>query len=114
MGGVLSLIDSENLVEATTGTRSFLRSDGAVDVDATNTFDAIGVAGVAGVGGTAGVGISAGIFLVDNQTKASIGAAADLAAAGAIGVRSTAMQDVTSVVVGGAGGGKEAWPPPRQ
>ncbi|MBL8463594.1 MAG: leukotoxin LktA family filamentous adhesin, partial [Thauera sp.] len=106
VGGVLSLIDSENLVEATTGTRSFLRSDGAVDVDATNTFDAIGVAGVAGVGGTAGVGISAGIFLVDNQTKASIGAAADLAAAGAIGVRSTAMQDVTSVVVGGAGGGK--------
>ena len=49
----------------------------------------LGVAGVAGVGGTAGVGVSAGTFLVDNQTRASIGAAADVAAAGAIGVRGT-------------------------
>ena len=105
VGGVLSLIDSENQVEAATGARSFLRSDGAIDVDAGNTFDALGVAGVAGVGGTAGVGVSAGTFLVDNQTRASIGAAADVAAAGAIGVRGTAVQDVTSVVVGGAGGG---------
>ncbi|MHB8787319.1 MAG: leukotoxin LktA family filamentous adhesin [Thauera sp.] len=106
VGGVLSLIDSGNLVEAATGTNSLLRSDGAIDVDASNTFEALGVAGVAGVGGTAGVGIAAGTFLVDNQTKASIGASADVAAAGTIGVRGTSEQDITSVVVGGAGGGK--------
>lgn len=103
--GVLSLIDSSNAVEAFAGDRSLLRSTGDIGIDANNTFEALGVAGVAGIGGSAGVGVSAGTFLINNRSEAWTGAAADLAAAGLIQVGATSTQDLTSVVVGGAGGG---------
>lgn len=103
--GVLSLIDSGNVVEAGTGSGSFMRSTGSIGIGAGNRFTALGVAGVAGVGGTAGVGVAAGTFLVDNRTDAWIGSTADVAAQGAIATASTSVQDLTSVVVGGAGGG---------
>ncbi|HQZ02069.1 MAG TPA: leukotoxin LktA family filamentous adhesin [Thauera sp.] len=103
--GVLSLIDSKNAVEAFAGDGSVLRSRGNIGIVASNTFEALGVAGVAGIGGTAGVGVSAGTFLIDNRSEAWTGDAADLAAAGLIQVGATSTQDLTSVVVGGAGGG---------
>lgn len=105
VSGVLSLILSDNTVEATAGNGSWLRSNGDIRIEAANTFDALGVAGVAGIGGTAGVGVSAGTFLIDNVTQAWAGQDANLAAAGLITVAAGATQDVTSVVVGGAGGG---------
>lgn len=105
VGGVLSLILSENTVEAYAGDGSRIDSDGAVGISAGNDFTALTVAGVAGVGGTAGVGVSAGVNVVDNRTRAWIGSNATVDAAGLTSVDAASSQDVVSVVVGGSGGG---------
>lgn len=105
VGGVLSLILSENTVEAYAGDGSRIDSDGAVGISASNDFTALTVAGVAGVGGTAGVGVSSGVNVVGNQTRAWIGSNATVDAAGQTSVDAASSQDVVSVVVGGSGGG---------
>lgn len=105
VGGVLSLILSENVVEAFAGNGAYIQSDDALAISATNIFEALNVAGVASVGGTAGVGVSSGVNLIDNETSASIGAAAEISVAGLTSVDATSSADVLSVVVGGAGGG---------
>ena len=105
VGGVLSLILSDNIVEAYADDNTLISSGGALAIGATNTFEALNVAGVAGIGGTAGVGASSGINLVDNETRAWIGSNATVDAAGLTSVDASSSQDVLSVVVSGSGGG---------
>lgn len=105
VGGVLSLVHSESVVEAYADDDTHITSDGTLAISATNTLEALNVAGVASVGGTAGVGVSSGITLIDNQTRASIGRNAEASAAALASVDAISNADVLSVVVGGAGGG---------
>ena len=105
VSGVLSLITSDNVVEAYAGDNTTINSNDAAAISASNDFKALTVAGVAGVGGTAGVGVSVGTNVVNNETRAWIGENATVNAAGLTSVDAASSEDVSSVVVGGAGGG---------
>ena len=105
VSGVLSLILSDNTVEAYTGIGAMIDSGSTFAVSAANDLILLNIAGVAGIGGTAGVGAAAGINLLDNTTQAWIGAGSEVEAAGLTSVDARSGIEVLSVTVAGAGGG---------
>jgi hypothetical protein len=79
-----------------------------VEIAASGTTASFKVAGAAAFGGSAAVGAGLDTSVLTKTTEATLGAGAEVRTTGSVAVRAATREDMTSLVMTGAGGGSVA------